>query len=157
MRANLLGLCLVLVGSTACGGGDTTIELGDKTPEVASAEIADALCDEVAACGEVSVDCMSTETGLDCTGTIEAADYDACYAELQPDIQSDLAGCDLTEAEKTTVETCLNALLARPCVTQSELDTYVAAVEAGDEEATLGEPFPPSCEQVDAIFEGCGG
>ncbi|HUH05585.1 MAG TPA: hypothetical protein VML75_26505 [Kofleriaceae bacterium] len=144
-----------MVGSTACGGGGTTIELGDKTPEVASAEIADAICDEQVECGEIDIECMSTEAGLDCTGTIEPVDYNACYAELQPDIQSDLAACDLTDAEKTTVEDCLNALLARPCITQSELDAYVAAIEAGDETATLGEPIPASCEQVDAIFENC--
>jgi hypothetical protein len=156
MRANLLGLCLVAVGSTACGGG-TTIEIGDKTPDVASAEIAEAICDYSVECGGVDVDCMSTENGFECTGTLEPITYSECYADVQPEIEGDLAACDLTEAEKSTVESCLNELLARPCITQAEVDAYVAAVEAGDESASLGEPPPASCEQTDDIFDGCGG
>lgn len=156
MTKSLLGLCLAL-SVTACGSGGPTIELGNKTPQEASADIAEAICEQNAECGGVSIDCSSTENGLDCTSTIEPVVYTECYAELQPEIQQDLTDCNLTDAQKGTVETCLNALLDRPCFTQGEIDAYIAAVEAGDETASLGEPPPPECEQVDAIFESCGG
>jgi hypothetical protein len=71
------------------------------------------------------------------------------------DIEDDFANCDLTTAQKQTIQDCVNAILDRPCITQSELDAYITAIENGDEEATLGDPAPASCVQTQAIFEAC--
>lgn len=153
MRINLaslsLGLALVTFG---CGSDE--IDITGDTPEQAAAEIATAVCERNVECGSPDVTCNSTQSGVDCTGTIEPVVYDQCVAELKPDIQMDLQACDLTPEQEATVNGCINAMLAQDCITQAELDAAVVEIEAG-REPTLGQ-VPPECLQLEAIFETCG-
>jgi hypothetical protein len=141
----------------ACGGGGSGVSIVGDTPEEAAAEVADAICDQIQECGEVSVDCtFNQETQmLECVGTIEEAGPHAdCVAEEEPDILADLQACELTDEEMQLGEDCINAQLAQPCITQEELDEYVAETEAGNEPPPLRD-LPPECEEFFAIIEAC--
>lgn len=126
-----------------------------QEPEAQAEEIADAICDREAECGNASISCTVSNNMTDCTGMIEPVAYDECYAEEQPDILEDLQNCNLTEAQEQTIQTCINKRLAEPCITQAQLDAFVAEVEAGNEDATLGSPPPPECVETEAIIEAC--
>lgn len=131
--------------------------VGDP-PEVAAAEIADAICDQIAECGEVSTECtFNQETQMtECVGTIEdGPPHDECVADTEPEILADLEACALTDEEMQLGEDCLNAQLAQPCITQAELDAYLAEIEAGNEPEWPRE-IPPSCEEFFVIIDACG-
>lgn len=148
----VLGAWLFAAG---CGGGSGGVSIVGAEPAEQADEIADAICEREAECGSASISCTVSNNMTDCTGMIEPVSYDECYAEERPDILEDLENCNLTEAQETTIQTCINKLLGRSCITQAQLDAFVAEIEAGNEEATLGGPPPPECVEADAIIEAC--
>ena len=147
---------ITVLFATACGGGGSSVSIVGDTPEQQAETVADALCDELVACGQATLDCPFNEETqmIECTGMIEDVDYDACFAQYEPGFLSDFQNCELTAEEEGLVEDCLNAILAQPCITQEELDAYGDEIEAGNEPEPLRE-YPEVCEQVDAIFESC--
>jgi hypothetical protein len=148
-------LCAALVIFAACGGGES-VDIVGKSPEAQADDIAAALCSYEADCGDVDIDCTFNQTTMttECTGTIMTVTYDACYADERADIFGDLSQCNFTAAQEQQLQNCINASLDQPCVTQAELDAYVAKLEAGDESAEL-RPEPPACDGIDALFESC--
>lgn len=139
----------------ACGGdGAASVDIVGKPPAEQAEIVADALCDAIVTCGQPNFEFTQEGETLICTATIEEADYAECVAEEEPDILADLEACDLTAEEEQTVQSCLNAQLAQPCVTQAQLDAYCDEVEAGNE-PEWPVPIPESCEETDAIFESC--
>ncbi len=138
----------------ACGGGNS-IDIVGESPESQADQIADALCDQQVKCGTTTISCTQSGDTVDCTGTIEHDEtYDACYADTRPEVLEDLSSCDLTADQERELQSCINATLDQSCISQEELDAYVAEVEAGNEDATLRDP-PPECAGLEALFEGC--
>jgi hypothetical protein len=141
----------------ACGGGGSSVSIVGDPPAEQAAEVADAICDQLVECGEATIDCtFNQETQMqECVGTIEdGPPHDECVAEYEPGLLNDFENCDLTAEEEAIAEDCINALLAQPCISQSELDDYVAEIEAGNEPEPLRD-YPEVCVQADAIFEAC--
>lgn len=135
----------------ACGGGGgASVSIVGDPPEEQAATLADARCNQEVECGEINIDCGAES----CVGTIEDVDYDVCYADAEADFLANIEGCDLTAEEEQAAEDCANALLALPCITQAELDAYVAEINAGNEPEPLFE-LPAVCESVEVLFEGC--
>jgi hypothetical protein len=150
----------VFAALAACGGGGTSVDIVGDTPEEAAAEIAEADCSRSVECGQATYECTTDpETQmLDCTGTIEEvtpAEEEECVAEIEENVLAVLSGCDLTDEEMGVIEDCVNAALAQPCISQSELDAWLAEIEAGNEPEPLRET-PAVCDEADAIIEGCG-
>lgn len=147
---------ITVLFATACGGGGSSVSIVGDTPEQQAETIADALCDKQVECRQATIDCETDpETQmLDCTGTFEDVDYDECVADNEPGILADFQNCELTAEEEAIVEDCVNALLAQPCISQAELDAYIAEIEAGNEPEEPRE-YPEACVETDAIFEAC--
>ena len=154
MKSLVLNTIALALFTTACGGG-SSVDLVGKSDQQKADEVASAVCEQSAECGNVSIDCTSDQNGnLDCTGNIEPVTYDACYADEYGDILEDFQSCDLTAEQEQTIEDCVNAILDQDCVSQGELDAYVAEIEAGNDDAQL-RPLPAACVQTSAIFETC--
>lgn len=154
MKSLVVNAITLALFATACGGG-SSVDLVGKSDQEQADQVSSAICEQTAECGNVSIECTSDANGnLDCTGTIAPVTYDACYADNYADILGDFQACDLTAEEEQTIENCVNAVLDQSCVSQSELDDYVAEIEAGNDDAQL-RPIPPACVQTSAIFEGC--
>ncbi len=139
----------------ACGDGGSSVSIVGKPPAEQAAIVADAVCDQVVACGEASIDVTQDGETYVCTATIEDGDYDACVEENEADALADLEACDLTAEQEQIVEDCINAQLALPCVTQAQLDDYCAEIEGGNFEPEWPIEQPESCVQAQAIFEEC--
>lgn len=140
----------------ACGGdGTTTVDIVGKPPAEQAEIVADAFCESIVACGEPSIDITQEGETIICTATIEDADYAMCVEEFEPDILADLESCELTAEQEQTVQNCVNATLAQPCVTQAQLDAYCAEIEGGNFEPEWPVEVPAACEETDAIFEAC--
>jgi hypothetical protein len=154
MKSIVLKTIALALFATACGGG-SSVDLVGKSDQEQADEVADAICEQSADCGEVSIECTSDQDGnLDCTGLIEPVAYDACYADTYGDVLEDFQSCDLTAEEEQTIEDCVNAILDQGCVSQGELDDFIAEIEAGNDDAQL-RPIPTACVQTSAIFESC--
>lgn len=146
-----------LSSAAACGGDDDDVDVditGD-TPEEAAAEIAGAVCDQAAACGQWSFECTGEGETFDCEATHQDTDRDECYAETQEEVVADLSCVDLTPAQEDVVEDCINQVASRDCPSQEEMDEYIAALERGEEPEFPGGELPASCEQLEGFFEGC--
>jgi hypothetical protein len=156
MRSLFLISCLALSSLAACGGDDT-IDISGDTPEQAADEIAGAVCAQQSECGEWSIDCTSDGTSTTCTATHSDVTVDACVAEARPEILSDLQCVDLTPEQEQTINDCINGLAAMPCISQDEMDAYVAAIEAGMDPEPPGGAPPAECDQLEAIFSSCQG
>jgi hypothetical protein len=123
-----------------------SVDIVGHTPLIRP-RIADALCDR----GQMR---LIRSPPTVCEGTIERATYEACFAEAEPDIRADLEQCALTAAEERQLQDCINARLEESCISQSELDAYVAKLNAGDPDADIRPPLP-ECVGIGALFEGC--
>jgi hypothetical protein len=146
---------IILAGClAACGGGSGRVELSGKSPADGSAQAADAICRQVAACGEAHIICVGGSPGVtDCTATITPVDHTSCYADVRPDIEQLLTCPDLTPPLIDVIELCVNALARQPCLTQAEADALAARFEAG-EDVSLN---PPECAAVNDpnFLPGC--
>lgn len=138
----------------AIGCGGNSVDIVGKSPEQQADAIATALCEQEVECGNVIIDCSQTDGVFECTGTIEPAEFGACYEDLREDILGDLRDCDLTAAEEQIVEDCMNAMVELDCISQAELDAYVAELNAGNDPGALGST-PAACIQTAELFEGC--
>lgn len=152
--ASLAALALGCGDSHGPGGGARVDVTGDS-PEEAADEVADAICSWTAECGEASVECGGSGSGdITCTGTIEDVSFAECFDELHPEMLADFRCADLTPDQEALVNDCINAMVANPCITMSDLDAYTAAIERGEDPAWPIET-PPECEALDDIFDGC--
>jgi hypothetical protein len=149
-----MGALLLAGCSDDDSGGGSSIDIVGKSPEAQADLLTSALCRRAAACGSVTIECHTTDTTTDCTWSIDPVSYDTCYADTYSEVYDDLGGCGLTAEQEGIVGDCINATTAQACITQAELDAYVAAIEAGDEDVEL-RPAPQVCVQADPIFERC--
>ena len=139
-----VALCLLV----ACGAGEDSV-----SPQEAAAEVASAQCAWVDQCGQWELDC-GEEAG-DCSATLVDVTRAQCMAERELD---DLTGADcsdLTAPERALVDDCVSGVAARPCVTQADVDAYLAALANGDEPDGPGAPAPEACAQLADVFAGC--
>lgn len=158
MKLHLRYLVLVALplALAACGDDDggQDVDIRGLTADEQADVAADALCDWAAECGQVSYDCSSDGTTTTCTGTIETTTYQACYAETEPDMLEDFQGCTLTADQEATINGCLNAMVAEPCLTQDQVDANAAAMEQG-EDPPYGGDAQAACTPLGAIFDSC--
>jgi len=132
----------------ACGADE---EDGAASPADAAAEVTGAMCDWIGECGQWQFDC--DETG--CTADLLDTSRAECVADRTLD-GLDQADCaDLTASEQQQLDSCIDGLASRPCVTQSEVDAYLAALEAGEEPDLPGEPAPAACDELAEVFVAC--
>lgn len=155
VKAHLTVLASVMgTWLTGCGR-DTTVSIVGESPDDQADDIASAVCEREQQCGKHRVYCETSGDGvLHCTGIIDRPSFETCYENARANTLEDLLACELTRAQETTVQTCINATLAQSCVTQAELDAQALAIEAGALPEPL-RPLPPECAETDAIFEGC--
>ena len=155
----LVLLSSLLLIASACGDshGIDPIDVSGATPEQAADDVADAFCSWQAKCGTVTVECSGPVDGEPtCTGEIQETDFQACFDELRADVLEDLRCRELSADETRTVNACINKMITNACVTRAELDAYLEALEAGEDDAEELIEVPAECEAVEAIFEGCG-
>lgn len=144
--------CALALG---CGGGSGGASIIGAEPAEQAEEIASVLCEWEDECGNVTISCSFMNNMTDCTGTIEQVTFDQCYAETHPDFLALFQTCpDLTVDQERTIQTCFNSVAGESCISQAELDAYVAKLEAGDETATLRDPVP-ECAEAFQILEAC--
>ncbi len=150
MLAAALGGCAEEHGR---GGGGVDIR-GDS-PEEAADEVAEAVCDWTARCGEPSVECDGSSSGdLTCTGTIEEVSFAECYGDIHPEVLADLRCRELTSEQARLVNDCINGMVSQDCVTMAEIEEQASIIEAGGEPPDLRE-IPPECELLEDVFTGC--
>lgn len=146
----ILGLAFAVL-AIGCGGNGVSIQGND--PQADGRAVADAVCEWESECGEWDIECSGTP--VNCTATKVAVSFQECQAEEVPDITADfMCAGDLSAAEVQLVEDCVNKLVDTSCITQAEIDAYIAAVEAGQEPMDLRDT-PPECEMLEPIFERC--
>lgn len=141
----------------ACNDDDTLrVDISGLSDQAAADHIADTMCRHMETCGQATFECSSSGPGGDpplCSGEVIYPEYNECYQEIQPDILDDLEQVDLTAAQEQLVNDCVNAMVAQDCLTQSDVDEIVDAMNRG-EEPDWGEDYPAACEQMDEIFGG---
>ena len=116
------------------------------------------LCARVAECGEWEVTCVDNEEdGLDCAVTLVDVTYDECVSEVEPEFRESLECVELTSEQEGQMNDCINRLAGRACISQAEMDAYIAAVEAGEDPVPPGGKPPASCEQIVPVLEACEG
>ena len=133
-------LCLAFIG---CDDSPSVSLVGKSLPEQ-SADIADAVCERSADCGEVNISCDADG----CVGTIVEVDYQQCINEETPEILEDLQNCALSDDELRSVEDCLNEFLSFDCPTQADIDASI------ENEEPLVE-LPPICVAAFALLDEC--
>ena len=135
--------------------GTRTVDLSGASEEQAVDIVADAVCDWTAECGVVWMECSSSSEGETlCSGGIEQVTYQQCQRELAPEIRSDFECVEMTDRNREIIETCMNAMVNRECMTRQEVDAWVAAEEAG-EEYPIDDEIPVECARMVELFEGC--
>ncbi len=153
----MIAACVGLLAS-ACPSPalqPANVDISGMSDELAAETIADTMCEHYETCGQASFSCSSSPNGQDpvCTGELEYMDYDECYQEVKPDILDDLEQVELTAAEEQLVNSCINAMVAQPCMTQADVDDMVEAMNNG-EEPDWDDEIPVECEQLEQIFGG---
>lgn len=130
----------------ACGSEDAPV-----APRDAADELTAAACDWVEECGQWVVDCA--EEGC----TAELVDVERIDCEIERAIDGlDGATCDdLTAGEQELLGECVDGLRSRACVTQAEIDEYVAALERGDQPDDPGQPAPAACDAIADVLLAC--
>jgi hypothetical protein len=148
---------LVLAILTACdspGGGH--IEISDKTPQQGAAAVASAVCGHAASCGDPFLECGGGTGGTTtCTGGIRPVNGAECSGDAQGDLEELLSCPSLTAAQKDTMELCFDALVARPCLTQADVDALARRAETSPDVAANPFPRPPECAFLSEGFPGC--
>lgn len=151
----LLGVVLVGLSSCSSSSSDSTgITLSGKSPSEASQEAATAICNKSARCGIVDISCTGgTDAATQCSATISHPDATTCIAQKQPSLEKILSCPALTTSEIRTVEQCVDAIVAKPCVTQSEADSLAMTAQ---ETMTLPPDLPPAeCAPLEKPIPGC--
>ncbi len=136
-----------------CGGNDVSVS-GDD-PIADGEDVTNALCEWESDCGEWDYECTTTNSVTDCVATKTAVSYEACRAEELPDaIEAFQCAGALTSSERDLVNRCINKLTDTSCISQAEMDEYLAKIERGEEPSSL-RPDPAECEALEPIFERC--
>lgn len=148
------GLALVLaIAALGCSSGVSTV--GD-TPAVAAEEVADAICygNE---CPGASVSCTTTGDMTTCEGELQTivteTERNMCFSQLSGSLVGAFEQADMAGVAREDIDACINATLDRGCITQAELDAYIAEREAGNDDAELVEN-PPECEALGLVLGG---
>jgi hypothetical protein len=130
------------------------LTLTGKPPDQASQQAATAICNRNARCGRVDISCNGgTDAATQCTANIDHPDAGACITQEEPAIFKVLSCPALTEAESQTIQQCVNALVAQPCVTQEQADSLAMLAEKG---GTLPPDGPPdACAPLEQPIPGC--
>lgn len=151
-NAHLGFLSLILI--VGCNSGVNTV---GKTPTEAAEQVADHICDNSMGCRGVSIDCESDGTTTTCTGTFDdpptEADLMECYDNLSTGLVTAFSQADAAGIAREDIDACVNATIDQGCITQAELDAYIAALEAGEDEPALREN-PPECAALGIAFGG---
>lgn len=153
LNALLIAACVGICAG-ACNPEDEPlrVDISGLSDQAASDHIADVMCQRMEQCPQASFSCYSSEGGETvCSGELEYVEYNECYQELQADVLSDLEQVELTAAEEQLVNDCVNGMLAQPCMTQSQLDEIVDAMNRG-EDPEWGEDMPAACAQMEELF-----
>lgn len=149
-RLGLISLVL-LVG---CNGGVNTV--GD-TPAQAADEVATEICLNRSSCSDISIDCTVGGEGTRCTGMLGEPPTEEeraeCYDMLSTGLVTAFEQADAAGIDRADLDACVNATLAQGCITQAELDAYLAELEAGNDEAEL-RSAPPECAELGISFGG---
>lgn len=147
-QGTILGLTLMMLG---CSNSVSTV--GD-TPAVAAEEVADAIC-YGNSCPSADIECTSSGGVTTCEGELglepSVTEMNMCYDSLSSSLVTAFEQADAAGVAREDIDACLNASLNRDCITQAELDAYIAELEAGNDEATLVEN-PPECERLGLVF-----
>lgn len=142
----LLGAALV-----GCTGGVNTT---GQTPEEAGQQIADHVCARAAGCGKVHLDCTAGSTGaLTCEGEIQPTTTAECLEDAPAAFTSIVMNADANGVSRAELDACVNSLLGESCITQAELDAYLASLNAGMSGARLREPTP-ECAAIGVVYGG---
>lgn len=150
VRLGLLSFLLV----AGCNGGVNTV--GD-TPAVAADEVATEICLNRSSCRPVTISCTTDGEGSTCTAMFDdpptEADRMECYDNLSMGLVTAFEQADAAGVERADIDACVNASLSQPCISQAEIDAYIAEYEAGNEDAQL-RATPPECETLGIPFFG---
>lgn len=140
-----------VVFAVGCGSDGVSIKGND--PVADGQAVTDAVCEWQAECGDWDISCSGTP--VDCTATRKNVSFQECQTEELQDITADfMCAGDLSASEKKLIEDCVNKIVDTACLTQAEVDAYLAAIEAGQDPMDLRES-PPECEMLEPIFERC--
>lgn len=139
-------LCALSLLLVACGSDEAPI-----APREAADDLTAAACDWVEECGQWVVDCA--EDG--CVAELVAVDRIECEIDRAIDGLDEATCGDLTADEQDLLDECTDGLRARACVTQAEIDAYVAALEAGEQPDDPGEPAPAACDAIADVLLAC--
>ena len=130
----------------ACGS-----EEGSIAPRDAAQEVTDAACDWVQECGQWVVDCADEG----CTAELVEVDRTTCEIDRTIDGLDGTTCDELTADEEELLGECVDGLRARACVSQAEIDAYLAALDAGEQPEDPGEPAPAACEAIADVLLAC--
>ena len=130
----------------ACGSDE-----GSVAPRDAADEVTAAACDWVEECGQWVVDCA--EDG--CTAELVEVDRATCEVDRTIDGLDEVTCDDLTADEQDLLGECVDGLRSRACVTQTEIDAFVAALEDGEQPDDPGEPAPAACDAIADVLLAC--
>jgi len=139
------------------------VEISNKPPAEAAAVAAQAVCTHDARCGRPSIACMGSGSAggsgsdaaasMTCTATINPVPYNDCFTEASADIQHLLTCATLSPDQIDTLELCFDMMIAKRCVTQTELDAQARAAEMGTPPPP--QDLPAACSLLTTPPPGC--
>lgn len=141
------GLLAAFASLLACGGGDDD----PVSPQEAATEVANAVCDWIEECGQWQIDCDEEE----CTATLVDVSRAECVADRRLDELAELECGDLTSEQRDLVGDCVDGLAARACVSQDQIDEYLAALERDEAPDEPGAPIPEPCAELEDVIAAC--
>lgn len=152
---NVVTVLAVALWGVSCGGSsESTATLTGKSPSEASQEAATAICNRNAKCGIVDISCTGgTDAATQCSASIDHPDAKTCVAQEQPSLEKLLSCAALTASEVETIQQCVDALVAQPCVTQAEAESLALTAQEG---MALPPNLPPAvCASLEQPIAGC--
>ncbi len=157
--SSIMILCSLGLLVSACGG-DANVSLKGKSATEQANTIVETLCNQAVECGTISMECAAFgDEPAQCTASLSTISDEECSEDLSEDMQFQ-ASCWTDQGDEALLalaESCINAMAAIPCITDEELQTYVAAMNAGEEPDDL-RPMPEVCEQFHnhEVMQSCG-
>jgi len=155
LRGSVMALAIAS-SAGSCGGSSASpaVTLTGKSPSEAAQDAATAICDRNARCGIVDISCTGgTDAATQCSASIDHPDTASCVAQEQASLDKLLSCTALTASERDSVQQCVDALVAQPCVSQAEADALAMLAQEG---MALPPDLPPTaCAPLEQPIPGC--
>jgi hypothetical protein len=159
-RSVALSSLLIAAGVMLAGGscdsssGAMGVTLVGRSPSDGAQAAAAAICERDARCGTVSISCTGgTTASTKCSAEFVYPVEADCISQRKPAIERLLGCAALTTAQIEMIKQCIDALVARACVTQAQADALV--MSAMESMSLPPDPPPAECTFLEEPIPGC--